>query len=238
MSGWKAKRFWKEARVEAVEGGFQVMLDARAVKTPAKAPLILPTRAMAEAVAAEWDAQQGEIRPETMPVTRSANAAIDKVTHQFDAVLDMLAEYGGTDLLSYRADGPAELIARQAAHWDPLLDWAAERYDARLKVTSGVIPVAQDAAALARLKAALGAFDAFEMTALHDLIGISGSLILALAVAEGRITLPEAWAASRIDEAWQAEQWGADEEFEIKEGKRREALEHAARFLVMSRQNS
>lgn len=238
MSGWKAKRFWKEARVEAVNGGFQVMLDTRAVKTPAKSPLVMPTRAMAEAVAAEWDAQQGEIRPETMPVTRSANAAIDKVTTQFEAVLDMLADYGGTDLLSYRAEGPDELVARQAALWDPLLDWAAERYQARLKVTAGVIPVAQEAEALARLKAALGAHDAFEMTALHDLIGISGSLILALAVAEGRITLPEAWAASRIDEAWQAEQWGADEEFEAKEALRREALEHAARFLALSRQRN
>lgn len=236
MSGWKAKRFWKEATVaEAAAGGFQVLLDARLVKTPAKAPLVLPTRAMAEAVAAEWNAQEGEVKPATMPVTRSANAAIDKVTPQFDAVVAMLADYGGTDLLSYRAEGPADLIARQVAAWDPLLDWAEERYGARLKTTSGVIPVAQDPAALARLKAALTAHDAFEVTALHDLIGISGSLILGLAVAEGRIDVPQAWAASRIDEAFQAEQWGADEEFAAQEAGKCEGLELAYRFLTLTR---
>lgn len=235
MSGWKAKRFWKEAHVTQTEGGWQVLLDTRAVKTPAKAALVLPTRAMAEAVAAEWDAQTGEIKPDTMWVTRSANAAIDKVTHQFDAVVEMLAAYGGTDLLSYRAEGPADLIARQQALWDPLLDWAEVRYGARLTTTAGVVPVAQAPEALTRLTAALAAHDAFEVTALHDLIGISGSLILGLALAEGRISLAEAWTASRLDETWQAEQWGGDEEFEEQEGRRREALEHAVRFLALSR---
>lgn len=236
MSGWKAKRFWKEAHVAEVEGGgWQVLLDARPVKTPAKTPLILPTRAMAEAMAVEWEAQQGEVRPETMPVTRSANAAIDKVSVQFDAVAAMLAEYGGTDLLCYRSEGPQDLVERQAGLWDPLLDWAAERYNARLQVTSGIIPVSQDAEALSALATALSSYDAFELTALHDLIGISGSLILGLAVAEARITVREAWAASRIDEAWQAEQWGADDEFEAQEANRMEALEHAARFLALSR---
>lgn len=119
MSGWAKKRFWKETTVESVEGGYGVFLDGRAVKTPAKAALVVPTEAMAEAMAAEWDAQEGEIDPNTMPVTRSANAAIDKVAVQHTEVADMLAEYGGSDLLCYRATSPEELIARQAEGWDP-----------------------------------------------------------------------------------------------------------------------
>ena len=125
MSEWKARRFWKHAAIRPAEGGWEIALDGRSLRTPNKQPLVLPTAALAEAIAAEWDAQDDLVKPQTMPLTRAANSAVEKVTPQREDVIAMLADYGGTDLLSYRADGPAELVARQAAEWDPLLDWAA-----------------------------------------------------------------------------------------------------------------
>lgn len=212
MTSWKAKRFWKTARIDTVDSGFAVLLDERPVKTPAKAPLVLPTRAFAEAIAAEWDAQDGEIRPETMPYTRSANAAIDKVTVQHAEVADLLAAYGETDLICYRATDPEPLIARQIEAWDPLLAWTRETFGADLAPASGIIPREQDPEALARLRAEVHAFDAFRLAAFHDLVSITGSLVLGLAVARGHIDAESAWTLSRIDETWQSEQWGEDEE--------------------------
>ncbi len=233
MSGWAAKRFWKEARVDVCDGGFTVTLDGRAVKTPAKAALVVPTRAMAEAMAAEWDAQQGKVNPATMPVTRAANSAIDKVTAQFDEIVGLLAAYGGSDLLCYRALGPAELIARQAAGWDPLLDWSAEALGAPLRVTQGVVHLAQDPQSLERLRARVAALGVFELTAFHDLVAISGSLVLALAVIDGRLAAEVAWALSRIDEVWQTELWGHDEEADLAEAVRHDGFLQADRFYRM-----
>ncbi len=235
MSGWTAKRFWKAASAEPSAGGFTVRLDGRPVKTPAKTPLIVPTLGMAQAIAAEWDAQQGAIRPETMPATRAANSALDKVAPLFDAVVDEVAGYGGSDLLCYRAEGPMELVARQAAEWQPMLDWAAGAFDAPLVVTSGVIPVAQPADSLSRLRAVVAAETAFRLAALHDLVAITGSLVLGLAVAHGRISAPQAFDISRIDERWQAEQWGEDEEAAAAEALRRASLLDAARFYGLCR---
>lgn len=237
MSGWKAKRFWKAAAVTGAEGGFGIALDGRAVKTPAKAPLLVPTRALAAAIAAEWDAQTGQIDPRIMPMTRSANAAIDKVAPQHAEVAALVADYGGTDLLCYRAEAPEALRARQDAGWQPLLDWAAARYGVRLAVTTGVTPVPQDSKALASLAAEVAAMDAFGLAALHDLVAISGSLVLGLAVTEGRIGPDAAWGLSRIDEDWQISLWGEDEEAAAHAAAKRAALQEAARFwqLVHSR---
>ena len=235
MSEWKARRFWTTAEVVSREGGFAVTLDGREVKTPAKAPLILPTRAMAEAVAAEWQAQEGVIDPLSMPVTRGANAAIDKVRTQRAEVISLLAEYGDSDLLCYRAAGPEELIALQVAGWDGCLDWAADRYGARLGTGQGVMHHPQDPAALAALRAALEAADDFEIAALHDLISISGSLILALAVADGHLSVADAWKLSRIDEDFQASQWGEDEDAAHAAAQKNKAFEAAARFLALAR---
>lgn len=212
MSGWKAKRFWKETTVAEAEGGFTVLLDGRGVKTPAKTPLVVPTRALAKEIAQEWAAQEGEINPLIMPVTRGANAALDKVATQHDEVAALIADYGGTDLLCYRADNPEELIARQAALWNPLLDWAEQELDARLSVGQGVMYVAQDAAVLERLHARVRAMTAFELAAFHDLVGLSGSLILGFAAVHDLRPIEDLWALSRVDETWQAEQWGEDEE--------------------------
>ncbi|MBO9398085.1 ATPase [Shimia sp. R9_2] len=234
MSGWAKKRFWKETTVAAVEGGFRVFLDGRAVKTPAKAALVVPTEAMAQAMAAEWDAQDGEIDPNTMPVTRSANAAIDKVVIQHSEVADMLAEYGGSDLLCYRATSPEELIARQAKAWDPLLDWAAEIFGARLKPVAGVMFEAQDPAALAALSQEVHRFDNFELAAFHDLVGISGSLIIGFAATRDLQEIEALWKLSRIDEIWQEEQWGRDVDAALEAEKKFQAFENAYRFFKLS----
>jgi chaperone required for assembly of F1-ATPase len=233
VSGWKAKRFWQKATVEAVEGGWTVRLDARPVRTPAKAPLVLPTRALAEAVADEWEAQQGEVKPDTMPFTRAANSAIDKVAPQQAEVVAIIAAYGGSDLLCYRATGPQDLCDRQARAWDPLLDWAAERLGARLAATAGVMHVAQAPDALARLSARVEAMTPFQIAAFHDLVALSGSLVVALAVVDGRIGAEEAWALSRLDECWQIEQWGEDEEAAAAAEVRRAAFHQAARFFAL-----
>ncbi|MBN2907618.1 MAG: ATPase [Rhodobacteraceae bacterium] len=235
MSEWMAKRFWKASEVAPVADGFTVLLDGRAVKTPAKAALVLPTRAMAQAVAQEWDAQPEVIAPLSMPVTRAANAAIDKVRVQHAEVAAMIAGYGESDLLCHRAESPVELAARQAAAWDPLLDWACTALGAPLVPTVGVMPRAQPPASLSALSARVGALDPFELTALHDLVGLSGSLVIGLAAMEDFLPAPQLWDISRIDETWQEEQWGTDDEAaEAAAVKRRDFL-RARDFLDLVR---
>lgn len=234
MSSWAAKRFWSDVSVVEDGDGFSIRLDERAVKTPLKVAMIVPSRAMAEAIGAEWAKVDGQIDPTVMPFTRSANASIDKVATQFDDVANMLSEYGGSDLLCYRADSPEELADRQAQGWDPLLDWAAEIYGARLITTAGIMPVAQNADALAALRNPLFEATEFEMAALHDLIAMSGSLVLALAVTQRRLSPQEAWDLSQIDENWQIEQWGVDEDAAQASEIKRQAFQHAADFYFMA----
>lgn len=234
MSEWKAKRFWKAASAVETDGGFTVMLDTRPVRTPAKSALTLPTIAMAEAVAAEWDAQEELIDPRTMPVTRGANAAIDKVRTQRAEVIDLLAEYGDSDLLCYRAAGPNGLIKKQAEAWDPMLDWAAETLGARLFVGEGVMHVRQPQQALDNLHRQVAAFDDFALAGVHDLISLSGSLILALAVTQNALAVEDAWQKSRVDEHWQIAQWGEDEEAAAAEATKKTAFLDAARFYQLS----
>lgn len=235
MTGWVAKRFWKSAEVVAEQGGFAVVLDGRAIRTPGKSPLVMPTRALALAVADEWQRQEERIDPRTMPMTRYFNTAIDRVQADFPAVAEIVAAYGETDLLCYRAESPAELIERQSAAWDPLLDWAHTRYGVRLEVTRGVLPVDQSATDLERLRSVVESLSHHELTSLHELVSLTGSLVLGLAVLEGERTADEAWTSSRIDEEWQIEQWGRDEEAERQASFRRDALLEAARFLQLVR---
>lgn len=235
MTEWKARRFWTASTVRPAGDGFEVALDDRPLRTPGKLPLILPTPVLAQAVAAEWDAQNDVIDPNTMPLTRAANSAVEKVTPQFAGVVEMLAEYGGTDLLSYRADQPAELARRQAEAWDPLVDWAATDLRAPLRITHGVIPVEQDAQSLARLRSHLMDLDAFGLTALHDLVTLPGSLVLGLAVIHGRIDAETAFHISRIDENFQAERWGRDDEANTAAESRRTAMRIAESLWHLSR---
>ncbi|ARO15520.1 ATP12 chaperone protein [Ketogulonicigenium robustum] len=213
MADWAPKRFWTDVTTQRHDSGqWAVLLDGRSVRTPAKVHLLTPTEAMAESVAAEWRAQGEHLRPHTMPHTRAVNVAIDHIAHKRPEVIAEIAQYAGTDLLSYRADAPEDLIAHQAAAWDPLLDWAARTFDARLFVQNGIMPIAQNPAALAKLHAAVATRSDIQLAALHDLVGLSGSLVLGLAVAEGHLPAQSAWDLSRLDEAWQIAQWGEDEE--------------------------
>jgi chaperone required for assembly of F1-ATPase len=235
VTGWSAKRFWKVVTVEAAPGGHAIQLDARPLATPAKRPLILPTRALADAVAAEWEAVEGVVDPRRMPFTRSANAAIDKVAPQFAEVAGLIADYGGSDLLCYRAEEPPALTARQAEAWDPLLDWAARRHCARLVVTRGIVPVAQAPQTLAALAKAVHATTPFELTALHDLVSLSGSLVIGLAATEPDSVAEALWRLSRVDEDWQAELWGIDDEAADAAETKRLAFLHAHRFWHLLR---
>lgn len=234
MSEWKQKRFWKQATVTEADGGYCVLLDGRGVKTPAKAPLVLPTKAMANAVAAEWQAQEGTIAPLTMPVTRSANAAIDKVAIQHGEVADMLAAYGGTDLLCYRAQSPLELIERQAAVWQPLLDWATQELNAPLQVAAGIIHIPQPDDSLNRLSALVHQLTNFELAAFHDLVSMSGSLVIGFAVIRDFAPAETLWKTSRIDEIWQEEQWGVDDEATDLAATKHLAFLHADRFFRLA----
>lgn len=238
MSDWKAKRFWTAADVVTADGGFAVELDGRSVKTPAKNALILPTRAMAQAVAAEWQAQDGTINPATMPVTKTANAALDKVMAQHAEVADMLAAYGDSDLLCYRAETPAELVDRQAAIWDPMLDWAEQVLGARLATRQGIMHKPQSSDAIATLTAQVHALDPFELAAFHDLVSLSGSLILGFAATKDARTPDALWDISRLDEEYQAERWGRDEEADALAATKKESYLHAKRMFDLAQKDA
>lgn len=217
MNEWAMKRFWREASFEKRDAGFEVLLDGRSVKTPAKRALLLPTEEMAFHIAREWDSQDDVVDPRQMPWTRSANAAVDKVATQRAEVCNHLSGYAGTDLLCYRADGPEALVQRQLDFWDPLLDWVAAKFGSRLSVTSGVMPISQAHSDVARLAATMRGLTVFQLTGFYDLVTLSGSFVLALAATESIRTPDELWSLSRVDEDWQIEHWGSDEE----------AVEHA-----------
>ena len=229
------KRFWTEVAVTEADTGFGLSLDSRAVKTPLKVALTVPTRGFAEQIAAEWSAVDETIDPTKMPYTRAANAAIDKLTKQKDEVVDMLADYGASDLLCYRATYPDALIAKQAEAWDPVLDWAAQRFGERLNVTAGVLPVEQPQKPLRAMKSSLSDMTEFQLSGAHDLIAISGSLVLALAVIEGALSCSAAWSASRIDEEWQISEWGADNEAEAVTAIKKADFERAVHIFALSK---
>lgn len=223
------KRFYTDVAI--AEGA--IMLDGRRVRTPARAPLVLPTPALAEAAAAEWRAQGDAIDPRSMPLTGLANAAIDRVAPAPDAFAATLAAYAETDLLCYRADEPPALAARQAEAWDPLLAWARQRYDIDFALARGIIHVAQPEATVRRLASAIGARDAFALAAMSPLVTIGGSLVTALAVAENAIDADAAFDATHLDEVWQAEQWGEDALAQDARQARRDDFGAAARFLSL-----
>ena len=233
MTAWAMKRFWTRADASPEGEGFGVRLDGKPVRTPGKAPLIVPTEALARAIAVEWDAQEGIVQPATMPFTRGANAAIDKVVPQFDEVAALIAAYGETDLLCYRAETPEALHARQVAAWDSLLEWSAADLNATLVFTHAIVPCAQPAESLQRLSGLVRTQTPFQLTALSDLVGISGSLVLGFAVARGRLDPETAWQVSRIDETWQNELWGIDEEAAAAEAIRKRDFLLAARFHAL-----
>lgn len=237
MSDWKLKRFWTVAEVAATEDGYAVHLDGRGLRTPAKALLALPTRPLAEAIASEWAAQPHDkpIDPTTMPLTRTANSALDKVAPQRADVADMLAEYGGCDLLCYRAEAPAALVARQAAAWDPLLDWCASALGAPLICGQGVSYIEQPEPSLRILAGQVHGLDPWQLAGFHDLVALSGSLVLALAATQKVAPAPDLWVHSRVDELWQQQHWGEDEIATAAAEVKRQGFLDAFRFFSLCR---
>ncbi len=226
------KRFYKEATAARIGSGWEIRLDERPVKTPAREALLLPTAALAEAVTEEWRAQGEKVDPRSMPMTGLANAAIDRIGPDPHAFARSLAVFGESDLLCYRADGPEPLVRRQAEAWDPLLGWARGRFDIDFEVVTGVIHRPQPDRTVEQLARAAAARDPFRLAALSPLVTISGSLVIALALDEQAIDLDTAWAASTVDEAWQAEQWGEDAEAAARLEARRKEFADAYRFRL------
>ncbi|MDP1736460.1 MAG: ATP12 family protein [Caulobacter sp.] len=218
------RRFYKAVTVEPAEGGFAVRLDGRTPKAPGGTPLVLPTAPLAGLAAAEWNAQDPHVVMTSMPAVRLAWTALEKVGAAREAVAGEVARYAGSDLLCYRAEGPQELVAEQAAAWDPLLDWAAG-LGVRLEPTAGIVHRPQPAQSLARVEALALALDDFSLTALAHAAGLLGSAVLALALRHGRIDGQAAHDLARLDEAWQERLWGVDAEAALRtEGRLTEAL--------------
>ena len=229
-----AKRFYKQVTTDAEGGeGAALKLDGKPVRTPGKAALRLPTPALAEAIAEEWRAQGERIDPLTMPLTRITNSAIDGVVGRETAVIDDIMAHAGSDLLCYRAPGPDGLVKAQQTHWDPVLAWAKTTLGAPLLLAEGVAHVAQPETSLGRLREPLLGRDAFSLAALHVMTALTGSALLALAVAQGRLTPEAAWKAAHIDEDWQINQWGEDAEAAERRKNRWRDFAAAARTLAL-----
>ena len=207
----RRQRFYARAGFVESADGFAITLDDKPVRTPSKRALAAPTREIAEAIAAEWEAQQEFIDPLTMPMTRFANSVADGVAERVDAVADDVAKYLGSDLLFYRAGHPQALVAREASHWDPVLFWAANTLGAHFILSQGIVHVRQPEPAIAAARAALPA-DPWSIAAMHVVTTVTGSALLALALLHGVLDADQVWAAAHVDEDWNIEQWGVDEE--------------------------
>lgn len=233
------KRFYRTTGVEAADGhqggGYRVLLDGKPMRTPAKSVLVVPTAPLGEAIAAEWNGvpEKADIAVSHLPLTRLAATSLDRVTTQRERVIEDTAKYAGSDLLCYRATEPESLVARQHGTWQPLLDWASARYDAHFSVANGLTYVGQPEASVARLRDAVAAHSDFALSALYNLTHISGSLVIALAVAERHLDAETAYRAAQLDELYQAERWGDDPlALERREGVRKD-IEAGARFLEL-----
>jgi chaperone required for assembly of F1-ATPase len=226
------RRFYKEAAVGERDGAYALLLDGRGARTPARKPLAVASKAVAEALAAEWDAQREQIDPATMPLTRIVNSAIDGVSDQMKAVREEIVRYAGSDLICYRAGEPASLVERQDAAWSPLVAFARESLGARLALAEGVMHVEQDRSVLDAIALAIAEYDAVSLAALHTVMTLTGSTIIALAVARGHLSAGEAWAAAHVDEDFQMEQWGSDETALQRRAHRWREMQTAATILA------
>lgn len=225
------KRFYKNVVLGDSEGGVELLLDGRKVKTPAGHVLVLPKGAFAEAVAEEWRAQEDEVRPHTMPLTRLANTVIDGISERGSEVVAALAAYGQTDLICYEAEHPAALVERQQAVWHPVREKVSEILGAPIVATKGVTAIEQDAAVLRKLEQELGDLDGHVLAAVHEMTTLTGSIYLTLAVLKGLLHEDAAWEAAHVDESFQQEHWGEDEEAAARLEKRRLAFRTAAEAL-------
>jgi len=228
------KRFWKEVSVVPEEGGgCAIQLDGRPLRTPARAPLRIPSEGLARAIAEEWRSVDTDVDPRSMPLTGLANAAIDRVEPERQAFAGGLARYGEADLACYRSDWPPDLVSRQAENWDELLAWGRRRYDVDFSTTSGLLHVPQPQATVERLAQAVAELDSYHLAGLSPLVTIGGSLLAALAVLEKAMAPAEAWNAVSVDDRWQLEQWGDDSEAVAALENRERDFLAAARFLEL-----
>jgi len=227
------KRFWTDVSIEREDDGWGIRLDGRPVRTPAHAPLVVPTEALARAISAEW-AQCGEdVDPRAMPLTGLSNAAIDRVAPGKNGFVAGIARYAEADLACYRAEGPKALVERQARSWDLLLGWARRRFDVDFATTCDLAHIAQPPATVERLAHTVATLDAFRLAGLSPLVTIGGSLTAALAVLEKAMRADEAWDAVSLDDRWQLENWGSDADAEVALENRRRDFLAAARFLEL-----
>jgi chaperone required for assembly of F1-ATPase len=227
------KRFYKQVAVGEGETGFDIQLDGRSVKTPLKRPFAVPSRDMAHAIAAEWDAQETHIDPSSMIVTRLANTAVDRVRDDEARIVAELREFAGSDLVCYRAGTPDPLVARQALYWDPILDWVKATHSVQFICVEGIVHHAQPDTALAAISTALTAENEFRLTAIHNITTLTGSTLLSMMTAAGALSGEAAWAAAHADEDWQIEQWGSDEEAEARRAIRKQDFDATMQFLAM-----
>ncbi len=227
------KRFYKQAAVIRIDRGFLVELDGRAVKTPEKRLNISPTRPLATAICREWNDQGDKVNPDSMPMAKLQNTALDRVEIRRGDLIGELVKYADTDLLCYRADYPLDLARRQETLWQPLLDWVSDRHGVDLKVTTGILHLAQETAQLARLEQYLQGVDSFRLAAFYNITTLCGSVSVALNVMGGNISVEEAWAAAQLDENYQIDAWGIDDEAKIRQDNMKAELDAASRFLAM-----
>jgi chaperone required for assembly of F1-ATPase len=205
------RRFYKDVTVGPHQAGFAVLLDGKVAKTPARKPLAVARKDVAEALAAEWRAQEGELAPATMPLTRLVNVAIDRVASESPAVRDDIVRHAGGDLLFYRAEGPQSLVEAEDRLWSPIIASAEKALGVRFILAEGIVPVAQSAVALAAVARAVAPYDGLDLAALHTVTTLTGSALIALALAEGRLTPEAAFEAAHADEDWQMRHWGRDD---------------------------
>jgi chaperone required for assembly of F1-ATPase len=227
------KRFYDQVTLRDDGGGVALLLDGKPVRTPGKAPFVLPTAPLGEAVAEEWRGQGDRIDPITMPLTRLANSVIDGVSGREAAVIDDILKYAGSDLLCYRAEGPNSLVALQSRHWDPVLAWAKQDLGAPMRLAEGVMHVEQPPSSLDAVRQRFARLDPWALGALHVMTGLAGSALLALATALGRLTPEAAWEAAHVDEDWQIGQWGQDAEAKERRANRARDFAAAARMLAL-----
>lgn len=229
------KRFYKFAEAAPTVGGFTVALDGKPMRTPGKAPLVVPTEVLAAALAAEWQAQADEIEPLAMLLTRLAATAIDRVVPQRAAAVDEIVAYAGSDLVCYRAEEPTALVARQAAVWQPLVEWMRERYDVALAVTTGIMPRGQPERVASAVRTAVESYGPLPLMALHALTTAAGSVVVGLAAMEGRLDAAGVWTAAQLDEDFQIERWGEAPESAKRRAALRRDFEASCRFAALLR---
>jgi chaperone required for assembly of F1-ATPase len=231
----KPTRFYKEANVVQLEDGYAIQLDGRPVRTPLGQAQLLMSKALAEAIADEWRSQGDKVDPASMPLCGYANTAIDRIGNNRQIIFDDVLNFASTDLLCYRSEAPDDLVARQNEQWQPLLDWSAETMGGELQVTVGVLPVKQPVKAIEALANKLQQLDDMELAGIASLTAACGSLILALALAEGRIDADHAFDFAQLDEIYQNERWGADEESKVRQKNLKKDIVSAALFLSLLR---